>query len=473
MPNPDLTPTPEQAAIIQSVASGDDTMVNALAGCAKTTSIELSIRQSDPEPTLVLAFNVKIKKELETRLKDLPHVKVQTANGLGHAVAMRGGLRPTIDKDKTFKLAKETGLRGEDLTALLQLSRSARLAGLVPSSLAGTGLVPDNPDTWAGLCEELFVDPVLIPAARKLLEKSHLLSLSGTIDFDDQLYLSTCVFRNYPKYNRIFVDEAQDLSPMNHEQVRLAASRYGQIVAVGDPFQAIYAFRGASHDSMDRLRRLRNVWTTLPLSMTFRCPKRVVSRQHHLVPHFTAAPEAPEGTIETRSSWVPSRGDAVLCRNNAPLYSTAFKLLRAGLPVHMLGTDIGRALKRVYNKLSDHGAVQRPVVIDRIDQEIAKDPKKADRLESLRAILLAEPDLDKALAILSAAPADGVVLATGHRAKGLEWPTVWFLDPQLIPSQYADTDAELAQEANLRYVIETRTKDSLFFVRRDGLFLKG
>ena len=60
-----------------------------------------------------------------------------------------------------------------------------------------------------------------------------------------------------------------------------------------------------------------------------------------------------------------------------------------------------------------------------------------------------------------------VILATGHRAKGLEWPVVIHLDPWRVPSKYAKkaaqdgNRAQLQQELNLKYVIETRAKSIL------------
>lgn len=47
-----------------------------------------------------------------------------------------------------------------------------------------------------------------------------------------------------------------------------------------------------------------------------------------------------------------------------------------------------------------------------------------------------------------------IQLLTGHKAKGLEWNTVFHLDPFLIK------DGE--QELNLRYVISTRAMNELY-----------
>jgi len=61
-----------------------------------------------------------------------------------------------------------------------------------------------------------------------------------------------------------------------------------------------------------------------------------------------------------------------------------------------------------------------------------------------------------------------IQLLSGHKAKGLEWETVYHLDPQRIPSPWSRSDEDLEQEFNVRYVIETRAKDALYFVRLDN-----
>ena len=50
-----------------------------------------------------------------------------------------------------------------------------------------------------------------------------------------------------------------------------------------------------------------------------------------------------------------------------------------------------------------------------------------------------------------------ITLITGHKAKGLEWDTVYHLDPWLI-----GMGNHSEQEQNLRYVIQTRAKETYF-----------
>jgi superfamily I DNA/RNA helicase len=189
---------------------------------------------------------------------------------------------------------------------------------------------------------------------------------------------------------------------------------------------------------------------------------------------YTAAPEAPEGSVDHLNDWspIPGRSSAILCRNNAPLVKMAFKLLRRQVPINFLGRDIGSNLKRLYTKLSNKGKRGMPEVITKIGEAMEKgqDEYQTDKYASLLEILqAANGDLDGALEFLSKPASEALVLSTGHRAKGLEFPNVYHLEPQLIPSKHASTDSELRQEKNLRYVIETRTQKNLMMVRQEAL----
>jgi len=48
--------------------------------------------------------------------------------------------------------------------------------------------------------------------------------------------------------------------------------------------------------------------------------------------------------------------------------------------------------------------------------------------------------------------------------QGLEFETVYHLDPWRVPSKYASDGESLEQELNVRYVIETRSKENLYLV---------
>ncbi|MFI3313723.1 MAG: ATP-dependent helicase, partial [Eubacteriales bacterium] len=73
------------------------------------------------------------------------------------------------------------------------------------------------------------------------------------MDFDDQMVYALMILRKYPgileyfqeKYHYISVDEAQDTSKIQHEIIRILASKYQNLFMVGDEDQSIYGFRAA------------------------------------------------------------------------------------------------------------------------------------------------------------------------------------------------------------------------------------
>src|SRR6266702_8509380 len=103
----------------------------------------------------------------------------------------------------------------------------------------------------------------------------------------------------WPQFPLVMVDETQDLSPLNHAMLdRLVVQR---LIAVGDPYQAIYAFRGAVQNGMEVLRRNYSM-ETKTLSISFRCPISVVQRARVLVPSFAYPEWAVEGEVNELDS---------------------------------------------------------------------------------------------------------------------------------------------------------------------------
>jgi superfamily I DNA/RNA helicase len=329
--------------------------------------------------------------------------------------------------------------------------------------------------------------------ARQILCEAIDLALAGTIDYDDQIYMS-CLFAGlYQKFHTVICDESQDISHLN--RLQLMKSCASRLIIAGDQKQGIYAFRGADSSSMKRIKELRapQDWIDLPLTVTWRCPKVVVARQLSHAPQYTAALEAPEGTLvdlRGEKQWTISRDgvmpDAILCRNNAPLISLAFALLRKRIGVKMLGRDFGKSLTSIVKKVngSDSTSIMEFMVAFRVWYEkqcrlahAADKEEKVDRLtdqyESIMAVAESldssarVPELVTNINALFEQTTGQITLSTGHKAKGLEWHCVLHLDPWRIPSKWArlaasdGDDTPLEQEMNLQYVIETRAKDTL------------
>ena len=505
-----LTPTDEQLNIISTLREQPNSlMISAYAGTAKTTSLQLAA-PTIHQPALSLAFNKKIADEIRPRLPQ--HFETRTLNSLGHRAWAHGRVRLQIDSTKLGKLTTQT-FKDLKITAssyqwdaTRQLVTAAMLAGISPRD-EGTPLTEDTTEAWSDLTDLTGEDfHFLYPIARDILVESIHLAKSGVISFDDQIYCPTILGGHWPKYPVVFVDESQDLSPLNHRMLQLTLADTGRLVAVGDPRQAIYLFRGADATSMDTMRQLRPSWSDCQLTMTFRCPKRVVERQQSHAPGYTAHHSVKEGYFASafdrpRAEGAPLPNEeeaevwwsfkdarllsdggtiAILCRNNAPLLSLAFKLLRQSIGCHMLGRDIGRGLQQLSKKLADDDTTPITTFIETLNSwagtqhsiSLANDkPEKAERIldqkESLLAVIEGSScrsagDLRNALENLFRRESGQVTLSSIHRAKGLEWDTVIHLDPWRIPAKYAlKKPAQLLQEKNLLYVAETRTRCNL------------
>lgn len=479
--------TPEQQAILAAARLKPSIMVRALAGCAKTTTIVEMAKAMKPTTALAIAFGVKTKDELKERLPDW--IEVKTLNSIGHSAwGSALGKRIEIDKDKLINLLRPYKLEEESWYVVRGLVVAARHAGIVPSGSPGNSLLPDTAASWESLTDET---PSLqhISTAREVLQKCVNLSYSGVLDYDDQAYMSALFGGAFKRYKLVIVDEAQDLSPLNHKMLaRLAEDR---IIAVGDENQSIYGFRGADINSMDNLRKLRPEWLDFTLSVTFRCPKVVVKRRNAFLPSFTAAPAAIEGEIiDRRGNWywenVPKDGTiAILCRNNAPLVSMSFNLMKIGVPFHFLGKDSSRSIKSLAKKILPVSGTREEFLLRIADwkflesgalMEAGKHSKIdviCDRADALSAVVANCPVAQNGTtsfeavkyaidAVFNRSGFDIVTLSTAHKFKGLEADTVIHLDPFRVPSKFATSETAYRQELNILNVIETRTKKTLF-----------
>jgi superfamily I DNA/RNA helicase len=165
-------------------------------------------------------------------------------------------------------------------------------------------------------------------------------------------------------------------------------------------------------------------------------------------------------------------GSAFICRCNAPLFSLALRFLTAGRGCRLVGTDLGPNLLRTLKKLGPESLTKKETLhaIAQWEAErLLKAKDKAsinDKAECLRVFANFGNTLGGAIAYAEHIfKGQGAIeLLSGHKAKGLEWDTVYHLDPWRIPSPYAETKEEIEQELNLNYVITTRAKRSLYFV---------
>lgn len=486
-----LTPTIEQQEIINNAINlrTGNLMIQALAGSAKTTTLTMiaaALPPSQYERRLALAFNVKIRDALKDRLPK--SFETLTINGLGHRAwqnLLGRQRRLDVNRSKLYKITEETHAHFKP--NVRKLLNAARVFGLVPGGKAYHTSVKrflaDELDSWQKLGEfcdipEATLDPEwaaksedLIGITRERLIFSIEEAYNGRIDFADQIYMPSCFGGAFNTYDFVMVDEAQDLSLINHFMLKKVTGR--KLIAVGDRNQSMYAFRGADHNSMDVLREMFNM-KELHLTTCFRCDRAIVTEARQYAPSMQPAPTAGQGQLTyVNSPWgldFIKPNSAVICRNNAPLFRLFFAFMKAGQSVNFVGAQIAERIKAIIEKIDGQQNLPRMAIIQAFEEHIEGLPEdKRDFLVDVAEVVAATPgrDTNAILASLDKvlnAQTGNINLSTGHRAKGLEWDVVYHLDSWRLPSKYSKTPAQLQQENNIAYVITTRARHQLTYL---------
>jgi superfamily I DNA/RNA helicase len=186
-----------------------------------------------------------------------------------------------MDGEKTFTLLKDTLKSKQDFE--LYAAPVRRLVGFAKNAGLGTSLRENTFSNWYHLItyNNIILDDAadeqrLVELAQQTLAKSVAIGRE-IIDFDDMLYLPLLHNVSFDKKNYIFIDEAQDTNGVQRELLKrmLAPGGNGRLVAVGDPSQAIYGFRGADATAMQQMRE-EFAMTVMPLNVCYRCSKAVV-----------------------------------------------------------------------------------------------------------------------------------------------------------------------------------------------------
>lgn len=478
-------PTAEQQSIIDAATgTTDNLIINAYAGAAKTTTLFLiadALAKSSPKmEILCLAFNKKIAAEMSAKLP--PSCVCMTLNGLGHRVWSQAlmGKRLRVDPSKTYKIMKELieqyprSVKNElypMMSVLMKTVDHAKMAGMVPAGKWEKRGKPICTQHDYFVSQEYNFTEVEEEVIVNTLSKSIDSAFKGYCDFNDQIYMPTIFGGVFPYYKLTMVDEAQDLSPLNHVMLMKIVGKR-RLIAVGDECQAIYGFRGADDDSMTSLRKLFDM-KQMNLTISFRCPTRVVEEAQWRAPEMKAPEWAKEGKVEVLDTWSADdleENATILCRNNSPLFHIAIKLLREGRAVELGGKDIIKTLTKTMLKFGE-SSMPRDSILDAIDDwenaEKAKLKKHAwDRIEDYAQCMRLFAAQGKTLgdAIYYAQHISEMCaplkLMTIHKSKGLEFDNVYILDESLIQRK--------GQDLNVRYVAITRAIEKLTYITTEG-----
>lgn len=107
---------------------------------------------------------------------------------------------------------------------------------------------------------------------------------SGAMDFDDLLYNTNVLLRDFPdvllkyqsKFKYILVDEYQDTNFSQYVIVKQLAARFQNICVVGDDAQSIYSFRGANIQNILNFEKDYPDLKTFKLEQNYRSTQNIV-----------------------------------------------------------------------------------------------------------------------------------------------------------------------------------------------------
>jgi len=304
--DPGKPPTPEQQAIIGSGL--DPMLVVAGAGSGKTETLSMRIaylvdhgrdllgRDIAPDEILCLTFTRKAAAEIADRAQlhldkifgadaARPAPAVATYNGYAARLAAEHGLRIGVDPESTvltdaalWQLAvaivdEWTATLETDAAVSSMIAAVPRLSG----QMRDHQVTPLQLRTWAmGALADMELLPKKVddglPGSftkslggqvgklRSLIALTDLVEefqrrkrVSSYLDYSDQVAIAAQLASlasvqgiERTRYRVVLLDEFQDTSPA---QLQLFATMFGAthpVMAVGDPNQAIYGFRGAS-----------------------------------------------------------------------------------------------------------------------------------------------------------------------------------------------------------------------------------
>ncbi len=116
---------------------------------------------------------------------------------------------------------------------------------------------------------------------------------SNAVDFDDLLMLTVEVLERFPEargrwqktFRYVLVDEYQDTNHAQYRLLQLLAGEHGNVCAVGDPDQSIYAFRGADIRNILEFERDLTGTRVIALEQNYRSTNTILEAANHVISH--------------------------------------------------------------------------------------------------------------------------------------------------------------------------------------------
>jgi DNA helicase-2/ATP-dependent DNA helicase PcrA len=520
---------PEQRRAVETVRG--PVCILAGAGSGKTTTItrrianQVAIGAFSAEQILAVTFTDKAAREMRSRLEGLGAggVRARTFHSAAYAQLrwFRGEVPGRILASKALMLRQI----GNTLPRPYRFRPAADLATEVEWA-KNRRLTPETYRRALGTHEPPIPDDLM---ARVFREYERRKEATGALDFEDLLALGIQLLEEEPealaqvrdRYRAFTVDEYQDVNLLQQTLLELWLGDRDELCAVGDDYQSIYAFTGATPEYLLALPQRFPNTTVVRLEANYRSTPQVLGLANRLVPRLGGAEKqlrethgpGPEPELrafddgEAEAAFIVERVRelhaagtsleemAVLIRLNARSVDFEEAFGEAEIPFQgaaLLTRDAARQLLKglagstsrsvayeVTRLAREHGFVETAPP-DLGERELTRQSDLGRLIKLAEEFDDGSRDVGAWIEWLRArfdhGAQGGVHLLTLHRAKGLEWDAVFLprIEERELPCKQSlgDVDA-IAEERRLLYVGITRARKhlALTWTRRPSRFL--
>nr|WP_315593839.1 3'-5' exonuclease [uncultured Cupriavidus sp.] len=476
-----MVPTDEQDAVVGAVKAGGALKVKAYAGAGKTSTLKLAAQALGRKRGLYMAFNRDIADDAArkfptntkcrtahsvARAATRPEISRKLDNALepAHHLAVRYGLGPlklptTIGKDLELSASKVARMVADGVARFCRSAQPEPLAWHIPVE----AIIKEE--------EAEHLRASLLPFVKRLWQEYTDPAAAGAISHDVYLKLWQL---SRPRIGADFIlsDEAQDADGLMLSVLR---AQQCQVIYVGDPYQQIYEWRGAVN-AMDFIKA-----PECALTESFRfgpAIAQLASRMLSLMDEET--PVRGQDHIQSRilHDSVPGqdRFDAILCRKNATVLTHLAAGIGRGDRVAIRAKpDELRAFADGAERLMRGERIAYPASLALFEtweevQEFSESLAGRD-LQPLVKLIDSE-GVDYLRLILTRVSPEkeaDYVISTAHRAKGLEFDSVYLAGDFKFKTGDEGETTMTAEEKRLLYVAMTRAKHVLNVseIRRD------
>ena len=360
----------QQAQAVTAV--GGPIVVHAGAGSGKTRVLTRRIAyrvlddQTEPARVLALTFTRKAAGELRSRLRS-SGLRGEVVAGTFHGIALtqlrqrwaERGIAPPTMLDRKFRFVSQLvgRQRGVEILDVVSEIEWARARLVAPEHYAGAadlaGRTPPMPaEQFAELMERFQQEK----RKRRVVDFDDLLALAIRDLHDDEHYAAGVRWR----HRHLYVDEFQDVNPLQFELLKAWRGETDDVFIVGDPNQAIYGWNGADPNLLNNFAKREPNAVVIRLLDNYRSTPQVLTLANaslertggQLIPH------RPDGPVPTLRSYASDTHEAagiaqavkeakhadtrwsdqaILVRTNAQLVPIEQALVDLGVPVRMRG----------------------------------------------------------------------------------------------------------------------------------------